>query len=77
MPETPSGLAEFEAIVMASAAPAVVLIDRALVRAWLRYTRKSSIRIPFPEKARAGVWGHSLALGQGQPFTARRTDRRA
>jgi hypothetical protein len=40
VPETPSGLAEFEAIVMASAAPAVVLIDRALVRAWLRYTRR-------------------------------------
>ena len=39
-PEPPPGLAEFEAIIMASGAPAVVLIDRTLVRALLRYVRR-------------------------------------
>ena len=39
-PEPPDGLAEFEQHVMAADAPAVVLIDRALVRALLRYVRR-------------------------------------
>ncbi len=38
--EPPPGLAEFEQHVMASDAPAVVLVDRALVRALLRYVRR-------------------------------------
>ena len=39
-PEPPDGLAEFEQHVMASDAPAVVLIGRTLVRALLRYVRR-------------------------------------
>jgi hypothetical protein len=39
-PDPPPGLAEFEQHVMAADAPAVVLIDRALIRALLRYVRR-------------------------------------
>lgn len=38
-PVCPAGLAAFEAHIMASEAPAVVLIDRELMRALLRYVR--------------------------------------
>ena len=40
LPEPPDGLAEFEQHVMASGAPAVVLIGRTLVRGLLRYVRR-------------------------------------
>jgi hypothetical protein len=36
---TPPGIAEFEAFVMADTAPAMVIIDRALIRALLIYLR--------------------------------------
>ena len=36
----PPGLAEFEAFVVAETAPAVVIIDRALIRALLAYVRQ-------------------------------------
>jgi hypothetical protein len=45
-PDSPLGLAEFEQHIMHSGAPAVVLIDRALVCARLRYTRRLEGR-PF------------------------------
>jgi hypothetical protein len=36
----PPNLSEFEAIIMASSAPAVVMIDRELIRGLLRYLRR-------------------------------------
>jgi len=37
--EPPSGLATFEAVLMASNAPAVLILDRDLMRELLRYLR--------------------------------------
>ena len=39
LPTPPAGLAEFEQLVMAADAPAVVMIDRALMQSLLRYLR--------------------------------------
>ena len=47
-PEPPPSLAEFEQHVMAADAPAVVLIDRALIRALLRYVRGLEREVPTP-----------------------------
>jgi hypothetical protein len=48
-PEPPPGLDEFEQHVMASDAPAVVLADRAFLRALLRYVRRleSDLAVPI------------------------------
>jgi hypothetical protein len=39
-PNQPEGLNEFEALVMASAAPAVLMIDRQQMRELLEYVRR-------------------------------------